>query len=178
MKTNLKMLALFGAMVGALALQGCKSDEDRINIGAKSFGENRVLAHMVADLAKERGLPVGKVVEISGSQAIMDGLRRGDIALYPEYNGTGMVLVGQNPSSNGAEMSARLTEIYEPLGLSWGPKFGFANNYGLAMDPDRAAELGITKMSDLVAVAGTLKIGAEEDFRVRPIDGLSAMNRR
>ena len=78
MKTNLKMLALFGAMVGALALQGCKSDEDRINIGAKSFGENRVLAHMVADLAKERGLPVGKVVEISGSQAIMDGLRRGD----------------------------------------------------------------------------------------------------
>ena len=178
MKTKLKMLALFGAMVGALALQGCKSDEDRINIGAKSFGENRVLAHMVADLAKERGLPVGKVVEISGSQAIMDGLRRGDISLYPEYNGTGMVLVGQNPSSNGAEMSARLTEIYEPLGLSWGPKFGFANNYGLAMDPDRAAELGITKMSDLVAVAGTLKIGAEEDFRVRPIDGLWAMNRR
>ncbi|MEM7313600.1 MAG: glycine betaine ABC transporter substrate-binding protein [Planctomycetota bacterium] len=65
--------------------------------------------------------------------------------------------------------------LYEPLGLTWLPRFGFANNYGLALRADRAKELGVTTISELVERAHSLKLGIEDDFQNRPLDGLTPM---
>ena len=105
----------------------------------------------------------------------MEALKRGDIDAYPDYNGTGLVMLGQNPVADGDEATARVKELFEPLGLSWLARFGFANNYGLAMRPERAAELSVGSMSELVSRAGTLSIGIEDDFERRPLDGFQPM---
>ncbi|TQV80397.1 glycine betaine ABC transporter substrate-binding protein [Denitrobaculum tricleocarpae] len=162
----------------ALTLTACEDSESQIKIGAKNFGESRVLAHMLAELASEQGLPVSGVVDYPNTQAIQAALKQGDIDAYPEYNGTGLVMLGQNPTADGDAAMARVKELYEPLGLSWRPRIGFANNYGLAMRPDRAAELGLTTMSQLVGQARALTIGIEDDFLKRPLDGFQPMSQR
>ncbi len=162
----------------ALSLSACENSENQVKIGAKDFGESRVLAHMMAALAAEQGLPVAGVVGYANTPAIMEALKRGDIDAYPDYNGTGLVMLGQNPMTDGAAATARVKELYEPLGFSWREKFGFANDYGLAMRPERAQELGISTMSELEAQSEDLSLGVEDDFIVRPLDGMEPMNRR
>ncbi|WP_282609255.1 glycine betaine ABC transporter substrate-binding protein [Pelagibius sp. Alg239-R121] len=162
----------------AFTLSACGDSEGQIKIGAKNFGESRILAHMLAELASAQGLPVAGVVDYPSTQAIQAALKQGDIDAYPEYNGTGLVMLGQNPTADGDAATKRVKELYDPLGLSWRPRIGFANNYGLAMRPDRAAELGLTSMSQLVAQAASLNVGIEDDFIKRPLDGFQPMAQR
>src|SRR3546814_10520837 len=58
------------------------------------------------------------------------------------------------------------------------PRLGFANNYGLAMRADRARELDVDSISDLIAQAGDLTLGIEADFQIRPLDGLQPLPAR
>ncbi len=165
-------------LAGVLMLTGCSEEERKIRIGSKDFGESRIMAHMMAAVIQEQGMPVDGVVEYPNTPAILEALKRGDIDAYPEYNGTGLVMLGQSPLADGDAATALVKEIFEPLGISWRQRVGFANNYGLAMLPDRAEELGLSSMSDLVARAPEVTLGIEDDFTVRPLDGLGAMNQR
>ena len=107
------------AVLATFALAGCGEDEGAIKFGAKNFGESRILAHMMAALAEQQGLPVHGVIDYPSTQAILEALKRGDIDAYPEYNGTGLVMLGQNPIADGDAATTRVKELYEPLGLSW-----------------------------------------------------------
>ena len=162
----------------ALGLTSCGDRDNGVVVAAKNFGESRILAHMMAELLKENGIPVAGVVDYPNSQTVLEALKQGVVDVYPEYNGTGLVLLGQNPIADGDAATARVRELYEPLGYSWRQRFGFANNYALAMTPARAKALGVTTMSDLARVAGELRLGIEDDFQKRPLDGLQPMNGR
>lgn len=158
-----------------LALVGCDQREDQVRIGAKNFGESRILAEMMAALAEEQGLLVPPVTDYPTTQVILEALKLGEVDAYPDYNGTGLVMIGQNPMTDGDEAMVRVRELYEPLGLTWLDRLGFANDYGLVMRADRAAELGVSTISDLVGHAEQLTIAVEDDFTTRPLDGLQPM---
>ena len=174
---QIRML-MTAVVLAAFTLAGCGEGERGIKIGAKNFSESRILAHMMASLAEAQGLPVVGVVDYPSTQAVLEALKRGDIDVYPDYNGTGLVMLGQNPIADGDAATARVKELYEPLGLSWRARFGFANNYGLAMRAERAAELNIGSVSELVSRAGSLSIGIEDDFEKRPLDGFQPLSGR
>lgn len=165
-------------LAGVFLLAGCSEDEKKIRIGAKNFGESRIMAQMMAAILEEQGLPVEGVVEYANTPAILEALKRGDIDAYPEYNGTGLVMLGQSPVTDGDEALARVKKVFEPLGISWRERVGFANNYGLAMLPERAEELGVSTMSDLVPRSAEVTLGIEDDFIARPLDGLNPMVQR
>ena len=169
---------LFAILAVGLLLAGCSEQDQTLKVGTKNFGESNILSHMIALLAKEKGAKVAGVVEYPTTPAILEALKRGDIDVYPEYNGTGLVMVGQNPTPDGDETTKRVKALYEPLGLTWMPRIGFANNYGLAMNANRAGELGIKSISDLAKQASNLTLGIEDDFQNRPLDGLQPLNSR
>ena len=162
-------------LTACLLLTGCSEEDAAVKIGSKNFGESNILSHMFAILAKDQGLAVEGPVEYASTQAILEALKRGDIDVYPDYNGTGLVMLGQNPMSDGDKATERVKALYEPLGLTWLPRLGFANNYGLAMRASQAKELGISTLSDLVSRAGGMTLGIEDDFQSRPLDGLSPL---
>lgn len=161
-----------------LLLAACGNGDGSITVGSKNFAESNILASMIVILAREQGIPVAGPIEYPSTQSVLEALKSGEIDIYPDYNGTGLVMVGQNPLSDGDEATARVEELYKPLGLTWLPRLGFANNYGLAMRADRARELGIASISDLVAQAGGLTLGIEDDFQARPLDGLQPLAAR
>ena len=172
MKIHNQISAVF---LCTFALTGCFEEERGVKIGAKNFGESRILAHMMLAMAEKQRLPVDGVVDYASTQAVMEALKRGDIDAYPDYNGTGLVMLGQNPIADGDAATARVKELYEPLGVSWRPRFGFASDYGLVMRAEKAAELRIASMSELVSRASSLTIGIEDDFEKRPLDGFQPM---
>lgn len=174
----MQIRALIGVFAAILVLGGCSDANDQVRIGAKNFGESRILAEMMAALAEKQGLPVAGVVDYPSTQVILEALKRGDIDAYPDYNGTGLVMLGQNPTPDGDEAMTRVKELYEPLGLSWLKRFGFANNYGLALRADRAAEMNLTTISDLVVRSPRMTIAIEDDFQKRPLDGFTPMTAR
>ena len=169
---------LFAILAVGLLLAGCSEQDQTLKIGTKNFGESNILSHMISLLAKEKGAKVAGVVEYPTTPAILEALKRGDIDVYPDYNGTGLVMAGQNPTPDGDETTKRVKALYEPLGLTWMPRFGFANNYGLAMNANKANELGIKTISDLAKQSSGLTLGIEDDFQNRPLDGLTPLNSR
>ena len=158
-----------------LGLVGCAPDESPLRIGGKDFAENQILSEMMAILAESAEIPVLRRIGLGPTLANLEGLKQGDIDLYAEYGGTGLVMLGQPPTSDGDEAIARVRELYAPLGLVWGERFGFRNNYGLAMTAARAAALGVVTISDLAEVAEPLSIGVDQNFETRPVDGLDPL---
>ena len=173
--TNRILASLFAV---CLLLAGCSEEGASVKIGTKNFGESNILSHMIAILAKDQGLSVEGPVEYASTQAILEALKRGDVDVYPEYNGTGLVMLGQNPIADGDKATEQVKALYEPLGMTWLPRLGFANNYGIALPAARAKELGISTVSELVSLAGSLTLGIEDDFQARPLDGLTPMLQR
>lgn len=165
-------------LLPVLLLAGCEDNAGSVTIGSKNFGESNILAQMIAILAEARGISVNGPIEYPTTQSVLEALKAGELDIYPDYNGTGLVMIGQNPLTDGDAATARVEELYAPLGITWLPRFGFANNYGLAMSEAVAAELGITRISDLVGQADALTLGIEDDFQVRPLDGLQPLSAR
>ena len=171
-----RILASLFALV--LVLTGCQDDSNVVKVGTKNFGESNILSHMFVILARDQGLEVEGPVEYASTQAILEALKRGDIDVYPDYNGTGLVMLGQNPIADGDAATERVKSLYEPLGLTWLPRIGFANNYGMAMRAEQAKELGVTSLSELLPHAENMILGIESDFQTRPLDGLTPLLQR
>ena len=162
-------------LICVLAFAACDRSDDTLKIGGKDFSESEILSEMIAALAENAEIPVTRRIGLGSTQLNLESLKRGDIDLYAEYNGTGLVMLGQPALADGDEATARVRALYEPLGLVWGERFGFANNYGLVMRSARAEELGIATISDLIDKAPDLTIGIEQEFASRPLDGFEPL---
>lgn len=169
---------LFLGMLLSAALIGCGAERQPLRIGGKQSPENQIVAEMVAELAEAQGIPVMRRIGLGSSRLTLEALKRGEIDLFPEYTGTGLAMLGLAPTPDAESAMALVRERFAPLGLSWSDPLGFDNSYGLAMLRDRAEALGIGSYSDLARRATRLRLGVDNEFSVRPIDGLQPLLRR
>jgi len=166
------------APLAMLVLVACSDSADTLKVGGKDFSENMILSEMIAALAEAQGIPVDRHIPLGPTALNLDSLKRGEIDIYVEYSGTGLVMLGQPALSDGDKVIKKVRSLYEPLGVTWGKRLGFSNSHGLAMRADRAAELDIATISDLVAHSGSLVIGIEKNFENRPVDGFTPLTAR
>ena len=100
------------------------------------------------------------------------------IDIYPEYNGTSLIFLGQAPTNDGQASSEAVQRLFEPLGLQMAGKFGFSNDYAMVMTAEKAKSWGITNISELAGLTSPVRFAVDEDFVQRPADGLPQLNRR
>ncbi len=161
-----------------VALASCAGDDGKtLRVGAKPFAESQILAEMIAQMAENAGISVERNIPFGTTSKIMEATKQDVLDVYPEYNGTSLTFLGQAPTSDGAASTARVSELFKPLGLELTGKFGFSNDYAMVMTRERAAELGVRSIGDLTGVA-SFTYAVEDDFLQRPADGLQQMNRR
>ena len=164
------LLALF------LIAAGCKKIS-RVRIGSKVFTEQLILAEMMAQLCEDAGIRVKRIIPYGVGFACADALAEGEIDLYAEYTGTGLVLLGQ-PAVNAADKAYSMVKEGYGDKIQWLKRFGFSNDFVLLMRKDRAVSLHINAISDLAKLAEHYRWSCEDDFLNRPLDGLTSLLRR
>ncbi|MGD9763408.1 MAG: glycine betaine ABC transporter substrate-binding protein [Candidatus Binatia bacterium] len=157
---------------------GARADPQPVVVGAKKFTESAILAELMAQLLEQHAsATVTRRMNLAGTQVCFDGLRTGALDLYAEYTGTGLrsILGDAGAAGSASAVYARVSEGFRrQYDLVWLAPFGFDNTYVLMMRADRAAALGIRRISDLAA--HPLRYGLSHEFLQR-LDGMIGLRR-
>ena len=165
--------------MGLLSLSGCagsdESDAARVTVGSKAFTEGVILSELYALALEDAGIPVKRSFEISGA-LIHTALTSGDIDLYPEYTGTGLIsILKQDPIADPDEAFEAVRDGYQSeYDLIWLDRSEAADGQGLVITTRAARELGISTISDLQLHAHELRFASQGQFDERT-DGLAAL---
>ena len=138
---------------------GAAASGEPLRIGSKRFTESYILAEILAQTAQAQG-PVEVKTGLGNTAIVYQALRSGAIDLYAEYTGTIALEIVKDPL---ATTLPALRGKLAPLGLGVDVPLGFNDGYALAMRADRAQQLGITRISDLVQ-HGELRLGLSNEF--------------
>ena len=175
--SNKALVCLNAVVLGAL-LAGCADQKQSLRVGSKPFSESMILAEMIAQLAENEGIPVERHIPFGTTARIMEATKQGIVDVYPEYNGTGLIFLGQAPTSDGDASTEIVQRLFNPLGMEMTGKFGFSNDYAIVMTSERAQELGVDAIGDLADLGVPLTFAVDDDFTKRPADGLPQLLRR
>jgi osmoprotectant transport system permease protein len=135
--------------------------EPMFTVGSKRFTESYILGEILQQTVQHVGEAKGIHKPGLGNTGIVfTALQQKAIDLYPEYTGTidRELLKNATPTTLQA-MNQKLA----PLGLAVGIPLGFNDTYALAMREERATQLNIKSISDLVRHP-ELKLGLSQEF--------------
>lgn len=161
------------ALIAIIALStfvafGKKSDI--IVIGSKNFNEQLILGHMLADLIEQNtDIKVERNLNLGGTSIAFNALKSGDIDLYVEYTGTGLVNIMNEPSVNDSDKAYKIVSDYfdKNYNITWLEPLGFNNTYTLAVRQDTAKKYNLETFSDLTKVGDQLILGCTIEFSNR-----------
>ncbi|HEY9816398.1 MAG TPA: glycine betaine ABC transporter substrate-binding protein [Candidatus Obscuribacterales bacterium] len=144
-----------------------------IRVGSKDFTEQFILGEMYALALENADVQVERKLNLGGTPVAQAALTSGEIDLYPEYTGTGLLTVLKLPASSDrqAVYDTVVTEYESQFELTWLDPSPMNNTQALAMTRAKAEELNITTISDMAAQASDLVLIGPPEFEVRE-DGL------
>lgn len=123
-----------------------------VRVGGKQFTEQEILGEMMALLLEcKSDIKVIRKLNLGGTMICFNALKSGDLDLYAEYTGTGLVNILKREVITDPQAAYDVVKkaFADEYGMSWLEPFGFNNTYTLTMRKDDAAELGIVTISDL-----------------------------
>lgn len=167
----LLILFLIGA-TGQVQRFDSAGPEKVIVIGSKNFTEQLILAEMMARVIEiKTGYHVERKLNLGGTMICHGALTAGEIDMYPEYTGTGLLAVLKSKESFAApeEVYEFVSREYSRLfDLQWLSPFGFNNTYAFAVRNEDAVKSGWKNVSDLKDTAASLRAGFTAEFSERP----------
>ena len=129
-----------------------------VRVGSKVFTESVILGEIVTGLLRQRGTPAEHRRQLGGTQILYRALVAGEIDVYPEYTGTliqevlrGGAARAITTAGDGGDGGEALAAVLAARGVRMTGRLGFNNTYAIGMKTDRAAALGIARISDLAA---------------------------
>lgn len=155
---------------------------EKLVIGSKPFTENRLLAEIFAELIEAHSeLEVERQFNLGATGICFEALRHGSIDLYPEYTGTALAAILQEPLNVSSDTAWKRvsSEFASRYDMIWLPPLGFNNTYAIVMRGQQTQALGIHSISDLARQQPPLKLGFSHEFMARSDGwpGLKAMYR-
>lgn len=181
-KFNSLQMIIASALVLILIVTGVffyTKKSDTIVIGSKNFNEQLILGNMLATLIeKNTDIKVERKLNLGGTSIAFDALKAGELDMYVEYTGTGLVNIMGQPSINDPDKAYDAVSDYfnKNYGITWLKPLGFNNTYTLAVRKDTAQKYKLESFSDLAKVASQLTLGCTIEFSNRE-DGYLGLNK-
>jgi osmoprotectant transport system permease protein len=160
----------------AAACLGAAAPPPAVVVATKPFAESFVLGEMFAQLLEARGLAVDRRPGLGATEIAFRALVAGEIDVYPEYTGTGLIaILGEEPRGEKADAYRQVARVFrERWGVRWLAPLGFENTYAVAVRRETAERHGLATLSDLARAAPSLTAGLSPDFIGRA-DGLAGL---
>jgi osmoprotectant transport system substrate-binding protein len=164
--TRKDSLALIGA---ALVLPKCSSGNNSIRVGSKNFGEDIIVAEIYAAALEHAGMPVQRHMNLGSTQIATEALVRGDIDVYPEYTGTGLIdVLHLPPMRNAQQLFATVRDAYaKRYGVTWLSPSPVNDSQGLAVTQSVSKRFGVRTLSECARAATNLRLAAIPEFVTR-----------
>jgi osmoprotectant transport system permease protein len=178
-KLMISFASIILIMAGAFTVFSKATAEEKIVIGSKNFNEQIILGNMYAELIEHKtDIQVERKLNLGGSQVAFSALNTGDIDMYVEYTGTGLVNILNQPPQSDPDTVYDIVkkEFKQKYGLDMLKPIGFNNTYALAVRQDTAKEYGLKTISDLAKVSTDLTMGPTIEFSTRE-DGLVGLSK-
>ena len=176
-------LVLCGLILG---LSGCTPSAPTIRVGSKDYTEQLIIGEMYALLLEEAGFKVDRRLNLGGTPIAHQALLHGEIDLYPEYTGTGLLTVLKQPLDplRGKNSQETRQQVYDAVSRDYKTQFDLIwldpaplnNTQALAMLATQAKSLGIQTIADLRPQAAKLRLIGPPEFAVRE-DGLPGLEK-
>lgn len=183
-----RRLALGASLLAALATLGASGgaivsaqDQTTVRVGSDDFYESKLMAEIYAQALEGAGYTVDRQLGLGSRDTRAPAFEEGQVDLVPEYVGSGLgyyVLASDDPalaalvvSGDGETNRANLQAAYMLLGIEatvLGMTPGEDTN-AAAIRADTAAELGLSKLSDVPPVADQLVFGLPPECETRPL---------
>jgi osmoprotectant transport system substrate-binding protein len=144
---------------------------ETIVVGSKNFTEQIVLAELFAQQIEAHSpLRVDRRLNLGGTFICHDALVAGKIDLYPEYTGTALTAILNDPlQKDPAEVLRRVQEEYRArFHVEVMPPLGFNNTFAMVVRGEDAEKLHLRKISDIVPHAPKWRAGFGYEFMERP----------
>lgn len=167
-----KMISLL--LLSAVLISACSGNgKTTITVGSKDFTEQYIIGEMYALILEDAGFNVERKLSLGGTPVAQAAMEAGEIDLYPEYTGTGLLTVLKLPVNNDQdEVYQSVYEGYlENYNFVWLDPAPMNNTQALAMPRTKAESLGVSSISDMVAQASELIMVGPAEFPERE-DGL------
>ena len=165
----------------ALSLSGCggkaQKTKGTIRVGSKDFTENLIVSEIYALALENAGYTVERKQNIAGS-VVHTAITSGEIDLYPEYTGTGLLAILQLPmSSDAQEVYETVKAAYdEQFRITWLDSTAINDRNGLAVRTEVAKQYNIYTMSDLQREAEHIRVCSQGEFEYRE-DGIPGLTK-
>ncbi|HET8999433.1 MAG TPA: glycine betaine ABC transporter substrate-binding protein [bacterium] len=173
------LLALMLLAPAVSQVYGQGTGKPTVSVGSKSFTEQLIVGNMVAQLLESKGYPVNRKLGLASTAIVHAALLKGDVDVYVEYTGTGLVTILKQPVIGDPQAAYdAVKKMYaEQFHLIWAKPWGFNNTYALMMRQSDAERLKIKSISDLRSPAKDLILGSTIEFASRP-DGIPGLTKQ
>ena len=137
----------------SIFLTACGGGSSKIKVGSKNFTESLILGEMYALALEDGGFKVERKLNLGGTLVAHEALKKGDIDVYPEYTGTGLLnIMEEEPLSDPQQVYDMVSDFYkEEFDLVWLTPSNANNTQAIAISRKASEEYGITTLSDLQA---------------------------
>ncbi|WP_062326642.1 glycine betaine ABC transporter substrate-binding protein [Treponema endosymbiont of Eucomonympha sp.] len=173
MKRTTKTAAalLFAAVVAGAAFAAPQKDRgktQKVRIGSKNFTENLILAEIYALALEDAGIPVERTFDLASS-VVHTALTNNSIDLYPEYTGTGLLVVLKLGLETDPDEVYRLVKegYKKQFDIVW-LNYAKANDgQGVMVSKAASDKYGIRTISDLQRNARNIRFASQGEFDER-----------
>jgi len=187
MKKYLKLglLAFVLAILAACGDESSNGSKDSSNdekplikVGSKNFTESLILGEMYSLALENAGYKVERKLNLGGTMVGHESLKNGDIDMYPEYTGTGLInILEQEPKSDPQEVYDIVSKEYkDKFNLVWLEPTDANDSQGLVTTKKVAEKYDLYTISKLAEVAPELRMAAVPEFTERE-DGLNGLKK-
>ena len=143
----------------------------KIVVGSKNFTEQKILGEIFAQGLAAAGYDISTELNLGDEKTALKAIKSGTIDAYPEYTGTALgSFFGVASEDIPTDPQAAYEEArkgFAEEGLTALPPTPFTSSNEVALTADRAADLGVEKISDLQGKSEDLTLYGSPECRQR-----------
>ncbi|HWL12156.1 MAG TPA: glycine betaine ABC transporter substrate-binding protein [Ureibacillus sp.] len=160
---------------------GAGKSKGKVTVGGKDFTEQQILSKITSIYLKDKGFDIEEASNM-GSAVVRSALENGQIDVYWEYTGTGLVVYQKQAVETDSDKAyEKVKENDKKNGIAWLNKANFNNTYAILMKKDTAEKMGVTSISDLAKLVNNdpkkLKFASNAEFYARQ-DGVKGLQEK